>query len=105
MSNRPQPFDDNLIEDLTLALSTVAAMFSIHAVERHRLQTARDLRATQDRVRAVFDTILEGVVITTESGASIGFNASAERLFGYAIKDVLGRHVSLLSPENASAPP
>ncbi len=99
LSDRAAPFDDELVGDLVQTLSTVAAMLSIHTVERHRAQTARDLRASQERVRAVFDTIQEGVVIVAANGAITGFNAAAERLFGHPLREVLGRHVNLLSPE------
>jgi len=96
LSGRPERFDDILVSTLTMVLSTAAALFAQHTAERHRRQAANDLRASQDRVRTIFDTIREGVVIAAANGAIIGFNAAAERLFGHRLERVLGRNAALL---------
>lgn len=103
LSDRPARFDDALLATLEMALSTAAALFSLHTVERHRRQTTRDLRASQARVRTIFDNIQEGVVIATENGAVIGFNAAAERLFGHSLESMLGRNAALLAADGEEA--
>jgi len=103
LSDRPDRFDDVLVATLETTLSAAAALFSLNTAERHRRQTTRDLRASQERVRTIFDNIQEGVVIATESGAVIGFNAAAERLFGHTLADVLGRNAALLAAGDGGA--
>jgi PAS domain S-box-containing protein len=104
LSDRAAPFDDPLVADLTQTLPALAAMISVHAAEPRRRQTTRDLRSSQERTRAIFDAILEGVVTIDAAGAIVGFNASAEQMFGYSLRDVLGRHLRSLFPEGAPLP-
>lgn len=104
LSDRPARFDDALVATLEMALSTAAALFSLHTAERHRRQTTRDLRASQERVRTIFDNIQEGVVIAAENGAIIGFNAAAEHLFDHTLESVLGRNAALLAVADGEGP-
>src|SRR4051794_14228784 len=64
-----------------------------------------DLGKLQDRrtnegdvLRAVIDTVVDGLIITDRAGNIRIFNAAAERLFGYAAQEVIGRNVSMLMP-------
>ena len=55
--------------------------------------------ADQGHLRAVLNTMLDGLVITDDRGIVQVFNPACERLFGYRAEDVLGRDVSLLVAE------
>lgn len=91
LSGRAEPFDDDLIESLALAPPMVALLLALRAHRQRQAQATRDLRASRGQVRAIFDTIREGAVIASAAGAIVGFNAAAERMFGYALHEVLGR--------------
>lgn len=64
--------------------------------ERVRLEA--ELRASEARWRAVVDSAVDGIIIIDARGRIEAFNPAAERLFGYAEADVLGRNVSVLMP-------
>ena len=56
------------------------------------------LQATEARWRAVFDSAVDGIVVINAQGLIEAFSHSAERMFGYAESEVLGRNVSILMP-------
>ncbi len=54
----------------------------------------------QSSLNAICDTALDAVVAVNNHGHIVGFNAEAEKLFGYARADVLGRPMAgLIVPE------
>jgi len=57
------------------------------------------LRSTENRLRAVIETVVDGIVTIDRSGLMHTFNPAAERLFGYRAAEVIGRNVNMLMPE------
>jgi len=50
------------------------------------------------RLRAIVDTAVDGIIAIDAEGRIESYNAAAQRIFGYAAEDVLGRNVSMLMP-------
>jgi len=64
----------------------------------HR-QTRSDLRDSNERLRAILDTAVEGIITIDERGAIESFNQSAEKIFGYKASEAIGQNVKILMPE------
>lgn len=91
LSDRTEPFDDDLKACVAAAPAIVALLLSLRTHRQRRAKATRDLRASRGQVRAIFENIREGAVIASASGAIVGFNAAAERMFGCTLDAVLGR--------------
>ena len=57
------------------------------------------LRYSEERIRAIVDTTVDGIVTITEKGNVQTFNPAAEKIFGYTKDEVIGKNVSMLMPE------
>ena len=57
------------------------------------------LRLSDARWRAVIDAAVDGIVVIDSRGRIEAFSASAEKMFGYAERDLIGKNVSVLMPE------
>lgn len=53
----------------------------------------------EDHLRSILDTVPDAMIVINQAGIMSSFSAAAERLFGYAASEAIGRNVSLLMPE------
>jgi PAS domain S-box-containing protein len=67
-------------------------------LERQIATSASDLRDSNERLRSVIDSAVDGIVVIDDKGRIEAFNRGAERLFGYPVSEVLGRNVNMLMP-------
>jgi PAS domain S-box-containing protein len=65
--------------------------------EHMRAQQA--LRDGEARLRAIFETAVDGIVTISEAGLIESVNPAVERLFGYPAGELVGRNVNVLMPE------
>jgi polar amino acid transport system substrate-binding protein len=54
---------------------------------------------TRERLRSVIDHVLDGIITINAQGTIATFNRAAERIFGYAAEEVIGKNVKMLMPE------
>jgi len=64
----------------------------------HR-ETRLALRDSAERLRAILETAVEGIITIDERGMIESFNPSAEKLFGYGAGEVIRQNVKMLMPE------
>jgi PAS domain S-box-containing protein len=81
-----------------LALLDLLARQAADFIER--TQTEDLLLHNEERLRAVVDTAVDGIVTINERGIIDTVNPAAERIFGYRAADMVGRNVRMLMPES-----
>ena len=66
------------------------------STERKRAEEA--LRESEQRMRAILETAVEGIITIDEHGMVELLNPAACRIFGYSPEEIVGRNVSMLMP-------
>lgn len=61
-------------------------------------QVEQALRESEGRMRAIVDTVVDGIITIDSTGIIQSFNPAAERIFGYEAAEVIGRNVTILMP-------
>jgi two-component system, LuxR family, sensor kinase FixL len=69
----------------------------LHDLSR-RVEIEEALRKSEERLRSIVESAVDGIVVMDERGTIQAFNPSAERLFGYSAGEVMGRNVNILMP-------
>lgn len=69
----------------------------LHDLSR-RVQIEEALRKSEERLRSIVESAVDGIIVIDDRGLIQAFNPSAERLFGYRVAEVLGQNVRMLMP-------
>ena len=56
------------------------------------------LQDSNERLRSIIDSAVDGIIVIDAKGRIEAFNRGAERLFGYPEPEVIGRNVNMLMP-------
>ncbi|MDP3070841.1 MAG: PAS domain S-box protein [Opitutaceae bacterium] len=67
-------------------------------LETRVAERTSELTEQKQRLHAVVETAVDGILTINERGLVDSMNAAAERMFGYHASEVIGRNVSLLMP-------
>jgi PAS domain-containing protein len=70
----------------------------MHEEVKGRQKTQAALQESKDRLGAIIDTVVEGIITVDEHGFIESFNPAAERMFGHAAEEMIGQNVTLLMP-------
>lgn len=64
-----------------------------------RQRAIEQLDAETNRLQAVLNTVLDGILTINRYGIVQSFNPGAERIFGYSASEVVGQNIKCLMPE------
>ncbi len=59
-----------------------------------------DLRDSNDRIRAILDSAVDGILAIDEAGTILSANPAAIELFGYSSEELIGENVRMLMPSS-----
>ncbi|MBF0189082.1 MAG: PAS domain S-box protein [Magnetococcales bacterium] len=74
----------------------VAHVYGNDVTEQKKIEET--LRERDERIRAIVDSAVEGIIVADEEGMIELFNPGAEKIFGYERESMLGRNINLLMP-------
>ncbi|MEZ5540861.1 MAG: PAS domain S-box protein [Pseudomonadota bacterium] len=100
LANRKQGYDAELIDSLQPIASTCTSLVEATKNERERARVAAELEDKVEHIKAIVDTVVDGIITINEKGIIESFNPAAEMIFGYRSEEVAGKNVSLLMPES-----
>jgi PAS domain S-box-containing protein len=79
-------------------LLTIGTLWLMAALVYMRRRTEMALRQSENKLSAVVDHALDGLIAINEQGIIEHFNPACERIFGYKVNDVIGRNIKILMP-------
>ena len=92
------PEDRDLDERLERLLMLIGRQIGEH-LERERASRLRETEhATRELLGYVVESSDDAIVTKSETGMITSWNRAAERLYGYAAAEVIGRNVSMIEP-------
>lgn len=70
----------------------------IHDISKLR-QKERELAESENRLNAIFETVVDGIIIINQKGLIQMINPAVTKLFGYSENELIGNNIKMLMPE------
>jgi PAS domain S-box-containing protein len=83
---------------VVIGVTTSATCGALHAARRRTEDRQRRLEHAEKQVRAVLNHVIDGIFAIDEVGTVQSLNPAAEKMFGYAASEVVGKNVNMLMP-------
>jgi two-component system, LuxR family, sensor kinase FixL len=86
---------------ITFAIIGAGATWGGEQLQLNRTRAAakaREAAAREAHLTSILNTVPDAMVVIDETGIMQSFSAAAERLFGYAAAEVIGKNVKMLMP-------
>jgi PAS domain S-box-containing protein len=81
-------------------LGFLSALYLFSQLDKDLLEQAGRLRESNIYLRAVFDNVVDGILILNERGYIQSVNAAAIEIFGYEPDELIGKHLQRLIAES-----
>ncbi|MBM9575738.1 PAS domain S-box protein [Leptospira sp. 201903070] len=81
-----------ITKDLALGLKNIRE-------SEQRFLAVNALRESDERFQAIFETVVDAIIMITPKGTIMMFNTAAEKMFGYGFTEVVGKNIKFLMPE------
>ena len=75
-----------------------AVLISFQDITAHK-NTERKLEQADSILKSILTTIPDAMIVIDESGLVSSFSSTAEKMFGYAQEEIIGKNVKMLMPE------
>ncbi len=76
----------------------VSVFVELHRKTRELVRVNQSLTESERRLRAILDTANDAIITIDTEGTMQSVNPAAERIFGYAIEEMVGQKVRMLLP-------
>jgi PAS domain S-box-containing protein len=73
--------------------------YILAALFAERRQQAAVMEESENRMRAIVNTVVDGIITIDDQGTIENLNPAAARIFGYNLEEVIGSNVRMLMPE------
>lgn len=88
---------------LVLGLVTSSLCGALHAARRRLEERQKSLEQTEQRVGAVINHVIDGIITIDEAGIVQSINLAVEKLFGYSASEIIGQSIRMLMPARYQA--
>ena len=98
-------FDETVRESLIEMAADISFVLGNFERERRRTRAEAALMESQQKLQIILDTALDAVIRMDTDGIIVGWNAQAEKIFGWPRSEALGRalHETIIPPESRAA--
>ena len=103
IANRKGGYEEELVTFLAPFLATCANIIEAGRAERKRIKAEVAVRDSESRHRAIFDSVVDGIISIDDRGIVHSFNPAAEQMFGYGSSEIVGQNISLLMGDDDAA--
>ena len=83
------------------ALALALAALLVGCIYRERIRRSaieEELRQSESRYRAIFETAVDAIIVSDQHGIIQEFNKAAERMTGYLMSEIAGQNMRVLLP-------
>lgn len=93
----PSPFENWIV--LTNRALSISSLWFVAILVYMLRQRGQIVRGSENKLRAVVDNVVDGLITINERGTIESFNSACERIFGYSASEVRGQNIKILMPE------
>ncbi len=93
------PMEDRILAAQASILVTSLSVFVLSALFAERRQRETAITESESRMRAILNTVLDGIITIDEQWTIENLNPAAGRIFGYNPEELKGRNLRMLMAE------